>query len=508
MRSSSITLGSVNFRNSRIQGWRMARWTGDDHVSEVLKGSDAWRERCVLQDSSLFSDENLWTAVNIAELKKRIVDNPIEGTDKDFYEKLELQLQGASNEVIHLAAEVSWFYLLFPHKRTFGPEKKSEQIKRVWSWSGGPASSNNFLEDDALSGVGHPGTAYLTRRFDEFKYFLEVMEDWKNLPHEERDRLLNEDKPWEFVKWLDQKPGSDKRPMRNAILYFLFPDDIERNLSNEHRRQIVKALYDKIPEDLRPAKSSPTLFECDRAISGLRAVFENELGSTQIDFYHPPIYGQWWIGLRDKSKTLIAGEIKDVLGKYGLELRQCGSKKKTLADCYDVNSGTGFWAKPSEATNKPLRWLIHLELDDDQVIARVPDEAGSQRIAFANTAQGTSGAISIRVIPAIKVDDGKFVFYETWEWMLLFCFYPALKVGSSGQLLDDFDPSSGRLSYMNEEQDYIASALITLNEGDDVFMSPDLSRPVQYGEATDAIQNLIQVNPSFMTGTIDGAKDD
>ena len=94
--------------------------------------------------------------------------------------------------------------------------------------------------------------------------------------------------------------------------------------------------------------------------------------------------------------------------------------------------------------------------------------------------------------------DCLFIFHENWEWLFLLCFFPALPKGSSGQLLDDFDPQSGSLTYMNKDQPYIFSALITLNVEDAQFSS-DMGgtlRQLSYSEATDALARLIQVSPS------------
>ncbi|MQX37619.1 hypothetical protein [Roseospira navarrensis] len=477
----------------------MSRWTGQDHVDAVLAAADAWRERCFLNDGSLFGDEALWTTGNIRELKRRFVENPIEGADRTFYEKLNEQLDGAPPEVIRLAAEVVWFVLLFPVFSATRPETKRVQITEVWEWSGSTLPDSAHLSDEALMGVGHPGTAYLTRRYEQFGFLLEVTDAWKALPEAQRSELMNDDAPWGFVKWLDAFDHADRRPVRNAILYFLFPDDLERNLSNEHRRQIVEALKHRLPEDARPKGRNPALADLDRAIFLLRKGFEEEFGTTQIDFYRPPIYAQWFIGIRESAQKEIGAALRKVLSEYDLELRQCGSKKRTLESCKPVDETTGFWETPADATNKPLRWFIHLDLDEhDRLLARVPDQHGARRIAFANTAQGTSGAVTTRIVPAIKVADEKFVFYETWEWMLLHCFLPALPIGSSGQLFDSFDETTGHLEYMGHEQPYIAAALITLNEDDDLFVAPELPRPLKYAEATEALRTLINVSPTAM----------
>ena len=476
----------------------MSRWTGEDHIGAVLAGADAWREQCFLKDGSIFSEGSIWTLVSIQDFKQRFVGNPIEGADRTFFEKLKEQLDGASTEVVQLAAELVWFLQLFPIHRAIKPETKRAQILEVWSWSGTELPDNSHLNEQVLMGVGHPGTAYLTRRDAQLRFFLEVLEQWKSLPEVRRVELMTEETPWRFVKWVDGFDAADRHPVRNAILYFLFPDELERNLSSEHRRQIVNALKHRLPEELRPRGSKPALLALDRAIHALRRGFEGEMGTSELDFYRPPLYAQWFTGIRETARNEIGAGLKKVLSEYDLELRQCGSKKKTLESCKPVDETTGFWLDPTDATNKPLRWFVHFEIVDDTVVARVPEQHGSRRIAFANTAQGTSGALTTRIVPAMRVGDGKFVFYETWEWLLLHCFLPALPAGSSGQLFEHFDETDGRLEYMGEDQPYIAAALITLNEDEDIFVAPELSRPIKYSEATVALSNLLNVSPSAM----------
>ena len=480
----------------------MSRWIGNDHVDRVLGASDAWRERCFTADGSLFGEESLWTLEYIRDLKQRFLGNPIDGTDRTFFDKLREQLKGAPGEVVRLAAEIVWLLVLFPNSKSTRPDTKREQIRKVWGWAGNDLPDIPFLADEPLMGVGSPGTYYLARRDLQFGFMLEVMEAWKSLPPAERGRLMAEDAPWSFMAWLDAFEHAVRLPARNALLYFLFPDWFERILSNDHRRQIVESLKHRLSEERRPRGRSPPLGDLDRAISELRSGLEEDLGTGELDFYRPPIYGMWFSRVRDEARSQIGAALKSVLSEYDLELRQCGSKKKTLDTCASVNETTGFWDSPTAATNKPLRWFLHLALEDDRVVARIPAAHGSRRIAFANTAQGTSGAVTTRIVPAIRLGEDRFVFYETWEWLLLHCFLPALEVGSSGQLFDEFDEATGKLTYKGREQDYIAAGLIALQEDDNEFVAEELPRAIKYAEATEAIATLIHVAPSYGTPVV------
>ncbi len=472
----------------------MSRWTGRPYIDDVLSAADAWRERCFLTDGSLFSDENLWTLENIQELKNRCLISQFESKGQTFIAKLKEQLNGAPNSVIHLAAEFLWLLLLYPYFQYFRQETKRTQIQEVWECSGTNLPETDYLTDEALNGVGNPGAAYNILKFKQFEFVLEVMSEWKSLSDEQRTSLLTADTPWNFVAWIDNFENSD-RPIRNAILYFVFPDHLERILNNQHRHQIVAALKHLLPAEHQPRGSNPSLEELDRAISQLRGVLEREYPDNKIDFYRPPVDAMWFSRVRDRIRSEIGAELKKVLSKYGLELYQCGSRQKTLDACKPVDESTGFWHEPADATSRPLRWFLHLELERDRVIARVPEAQGARRIAFANTARGTIGAITTRVVPVIKLAEKRFVFYEPWEWLLLHCFLPELPAGSSRELFENFDEASGKLTYMDKEQAYVSSGLIALQEDDSEFVASELPRSITYSEATQAISDLIHVVP-------------
>ncbi|WP_145145489.1 hypothetical protein [Roseomonas gilardii] len=474
----------------------MARWTGDPEVEAVLEAASEWRSRCVLDDGSILGDERLWTAEGLTALRDLFRTNPIEGADRTFYDKLHEQLTGSAPSLMHLAAEVIWLLLLFPHHSKYGPERKVERVREVWGWAG-DAPSSRFLEHPALMGVGNPGAAYLTRFPDEFSFVLDTMVAWKALPATERTSLMSgAEAPWRFAEWLEQIPGSERRPVRHAILFFLFPDNFENSVTTSHKRQVIAAFRMELPADVRPRSTSPTPLECDRALYALRKKLELQQGNQQINFYKSPYAQRWQTGVRDEARSLIASGLTTILKEHGLEARMCGSKKRTLADCGEVSESTGFWAKPTDATNKPLRWIIHLKWEEGCLVAGLAGQHGDKRIAFANTAGGTSGMVATRIIPAIALDDGSFAFYEAWEWTLLLGFLPALPAGSSGQLLGDFDPSSGTLDYMGRRQTYVAAALVALSEGEDTFEHANLSRPIRYSDATAALAEFVRVDPA------------
>lgn len=477
----------------------MARWTGEAEIVDVLAAAAAWRERCIVNDGSVLTDAALWTLTNVDDLHRRFTEHPIEGSDQTFFEKLKVQLDTAAPAVKQLAAEVVWLLLLFPHADKMQPTTKRSRITEVWGWSGTELQPNTpYLEDASLHGVGYPGTAYMTGIWAEFGFALEFARRWKALPAEQRHLEMNEVGAWRFGDWMDQIEGADRRPIRNAIAYFLYPDFFERNLSRNHRLSIYNALKGKLPIGERPRGVEPSLIDLDRAILRIRRVLEDLLGTADIDFYVAPLHAMWNGDARDERRKQVASALEGVLSNYNLELHQTGSKKKLLENTRPTSEATGYWQNPNDATNKPLRWLIHLDLTDG-LDARIPDLHGSKRIAFLNAAQGRSGAVLVRIVPAIKLDDGRFEFFETWEWLLLIGFLPALPVGSAAQLLENFDPTTGTIDYKGQRHPYIGAALIALNDDDAVYIARvgGMVRQITYREATAALADLLHVDPPF-----------
>jgi hypothetical protein len=477
----------------------MARWTGTDEIDDVLAAGSAWRSRCLETDGSILSARSLWTEANLVGLNQLFAGNPIEGTEATFSEKLRVQLTGAEPNLVQLAAEVVWMVLLFPHASSMQAATKRQRVTEIWSWSGEAAPPDaTFLSDAALTGAGGAGTYYQTNIPNQFGFLLEVALRWKRRPDGQRDLGTGEAAAFEFADWLDTVPGADKWPLRYALLYFCFPDFFERNVSVTHRLDMFLALRGKLTAAELPSSDEPPARQLDQALLAIRRHLARLLGTEQIDFYRAPLRAMWQVEDRDERRKLAAAKLEGVLGNYNLELNQTGSKKRRLKDTRPVDTKVGFWSNPNDATNKPLRWILQIDPTGDSITAKIPDTHGANRIAFLNSGKGVSGGVFVRIVPAIKLDDDSFEFFETWEWLLMLCFLPALEAGSAAQLLENYDPASGAISYKGKPQPYVAAGLLALNEPNSIFVAdlPGGPRQITYAEATQALRTMLNVSPS------------
>lgn len=478
----------------------MARWTGDNEIDGVLAAGSAWRTRCLESDGSILSDRALWTVDNLKALYSLFADNPIEGTDANFFEKLHTQLTDAQTELVQLAAEAVWLIALFPHADGMQPETKRQRVTEIWSWSGEVAPPDlTFLSDAALHGAGGVGTYYLTKMPNQFAFLINVALRWKERPEGDRGLGSGEEAAWRFTAWLDAVPGADKWPLRHAMLYFCFPEFFERNVSGAHRIEIYHAFRFKLTSDEQPKEDPPSGLALDQALLAIRRHLAKLLGTDMIDFYRPPLPLMWKTDQRDERRKAAATALEGILDNYNLELNQTGSKKRRLSDTRPVDTRTGFWSNPNDATNKPLRWILHVDLSGPDVSATLPDGHGANRLAFINSGKGVSGAVFVKIVPAIKLDDGRFEFFETWEWLLMLCFLPALEAGSAAQLLENYDPQTGSITYKGRAQSYIAAGLIALNDPDALYVGETASGPrkISYADATAALRSLLNVDPTI-----------
>jgi len=201
------------------------------------------------------------------------------------------------------------------------------------------------------------------------------------------------------------------------------------------------------------------------------------------------------------ARKKLASAIKRILKKYDLELRTCGTKQQWLEEG-KFDSGSGHWADPGIAT-KPPRWIIWLITEGGKVKAVLPGGHGSDRIGYFNLRGGNTGAILIRIIPAIRRPNGKFDLREDWEWSVLFCFSPPLRAGTSGDAID-INEETGRLYFQQEEIQYTSAALIGLCDPSDSYEIEN-ARNLTYGDATVAIQEFLKISPvaKDATATLD-----
>lgn len=174
------------------------------NTETILASAKEWRQRCLLEEGSLFSGRSLWTRPNFEELRRLFVDRPEEDSGPSFLEKLEKQLAPGSPDAKCLWAEMTWVYLLIANRQSRKPANKRQLIVDIWDWSGRAFRDAHPLLDDTVLGAGvvHVGQRY-NQGWMEFRFLIVSMLAWFSLEPDMRSEYLA--RPWEFTTWRDSE---------------------------------------------------------------------------------------------------------------------------------------------------------------------------------------------------------------------------------------------------------------------------------------------------------------
>ncbi len=262
----------------------MSRYHYDRDLTTVLAAAQHWRDRCLLLDGSVFTEQSLWTSENLAELNRAFVQNRL-GGDATYLDKLKEQLEAASPSATRLMAELHWALLLFPHN--INPSTKRSLVTDIWALGGESLPADHpMLADEALEGTAHAGTAYNTHRWRELAFLIQIAEAFKAESQERRRQLLSE--PWGFAEWLAAVPRDGYRQFRHILRWMLFPDTYERISTSIDKRAIVEH-YDRLSH---PQSGKLSDLEIDRRLLEIRQKLEADHGG-ELDFYQSPWVDEW-----------------------------------------------------------------------------------------------------------------------------------------------------------------------------------------------------------------------
>ncbi|BAK13746.1 5-methylcytosine-specific restriction enzyme subunit McrB [Pantoea ananatis AJ13355] len=280
----------------------MSRYTGKEQAHQILEAASEWRQRCLINGGSLFSNKNLWDSQHLAEIERDVVNSQLE-LEGNFMHRLKEQLAGVSPEAKQLTAEMLW--LLFLCASNISVRTKREQITTIWGLANEPLNSDNpLLKDTVLSGVGSAGTGFNTFRAREFAYLTNVIKALLAQPSAERDARLSDG--FTFAEWLSVIPENANRQFRHMLMFMLFPDEFERIFSNNDRRIIIHAFKPQQKEEL-------SAVGMDRALLEIRREHEEKQNSKQLDFYVPPLSEIWQKREEPAEKAAAIAPIDEVL---------------------------------------------------------------------------------------------------------------------------------------------------------------------------------------------------
>lgn len=282
----------------------MSRYTGEEQAEQILNAASEWRQRCLVNGISLFSDKNLWNSQYLAEIDSNVVNSQLE-QEGNFMLRLKEQLASVSPEAKQLTAEMLW--LLYLCASNISVKTKREQINTIWDLSGEPLDTHHaMLQSTVLAGVGSAGTAFNTFRAREFAYLANVLKALLALPSAGREAQLSHG--FLFGEWLSVIPENASRQFRHMLMFLLFPDEFERVFSSSDRRTIIRAFKPHQKEEL-------SAIAMDRALLEIRHEQEEKQHTKQLDFYVPPLSRIWQKTTHPAEKSAVIEPTDDVLAQ-------------------------------------------------------------------------------------------------------------------------------------------------------------------------------------------------
>lgn len=303
----------------------MSRYCGDDDPKSILDAAIHWRDAALLGSRSILTNQSLWTSQVLDLLDEHFVRNPDLGDGK-FLDKLESQLAPAANFAKQLVAEMMWLLYLCPSSLTAAHKRKT--IQAIWSWSGEPfPADSRWLDDDVLAGVGSAGPGFNQNQWRELVFLINFLRRFNELTDIHQMELIGNG--WAFDEWLRQIPDWEARQFRHMLLFLLFPDDFERIFGQNDRKTIVRH-YSKHE---RRAVNRMNPVQLDRELQAIRKRLETERGTTQLDYYVPPLKAEW------RSETFAAATENVTAGHIRLalhEIDQDGVPKDAESTGYDL----------------------------------------------------------------------------------------------------------------------------------------------------------------------------
>ena len=305
----------------------------------VLRAAARWRERCLRNDGSVFTEKSLWTGENVGYLVQYFAENLDEG-EGGFFEKLERQLAPAPGSAKQLAAEMFWVMYLTLIPRAMQPGTRRRQIRMIWEWSDEPLpEAPNELDAAFNEGFIHPGTAYNTLRWREFLFLIQAMEAWKGLTGSEREARLAD--PWMLERWLLGLDETKNRQLRHIICFLLFPEHFEPIATNYQKRDIVRAYRTKHGLDPEEVDYNDRL-ELDRQIYMVRErlIGDEDPGFSFFDEGHRKIWQREStepVPVEPPGKEAVAGWYHERFGDARVWVMSAGQNARWWGDFQRMN---------------------------------------------------------------------------------------------------------------------------------------------------------------------------
>ncbi|PQM75175.1 restriction endonuclease [Corynebacterium sp. J010B-136] len=228
----------------------------------------------------------IWTASAAEEIRKRVEDDPMEGTGQSQWEKLDHQLSGAPDDVVLLTAELV-FLREHPLKNSL-PETRRSHVESVLAHLSEPVTLPPQMETWLSRPLGtagfRSGQAYNGQLWKHLIWAANFIKHVQTLSGTDREALKID--AWAYQKaMLDS--GQDIPDIRNALQFLAHPRTFEA-ISSPGKKEKIRAGFTDLIE--KATSNSPVQIDLD--LLKIRAKLAPEFPEP-FHFWSPGVHERW-----------------------------------------------------------------------------------------------------------------------------------------------------------------------------------------------------------------------
>lgn len=229
---------------------------------------------------SVLTDRDVWTDANIDTLISHFVNQP-DVSGKSFDDKLDIQLDGVSDDVRLLFAEIYLLQML-PTMQFH----KATKIKNATSALRN-AGIDYQIPAEIDEAFDHPvfwgGVAFAVRRFQQLSVLIEFVRYLRTFP--ETEIAAAYDDPFAWRTMVNNAPGTSEPSLRSCLTFLGHPKFFMSIVAGHHKKQIVEAFFPAVTGCVSTG-------DVDVDLAKIRYWLQEEPGDTP-DFYHGPLESIW-----------------------------------------------------------------------------------------------------------------------------------------------------------------------------------------------------------------------
>ena len=131
------------------------------------------------------------------------------------------------------------------------------------------------------------GPGFNQNQWRELAFLTNFMLEFRKLTEDEAARIVAD--PWAFDEWLKSVPDWEARQFRHMLLFLCSLTNLSGYLDNATEGQSSR--HSRGTD--APTVNAMDPVELDRALRETRRKLETEYGTTELDFYTPPLVHRW-----------------------------------------------------------------------------------------------------------------------------------------------------------------------------------------------------------------------